>query len=67
VKIEGFIEADTGSPMPTATNDNQREIERHAFGLSARRLDPVVFSWQAFIIEGLKNSPEQGREAWLPG
>jgi hypothetical protein len=23
--------------------------------------------WYAFIIEGLKSSLEQGRDAWLPG
>jgi hypothetical protein len=28
VKIEGFIEADTGSPIPTDTNYKLLEIER---------------------------------------
>ncbi len=54
--------------MPTVTNDKLLEIERHAFGLLVHGAYTLwYFPWQAFIIEGLKNPPEQGREAWLPG
>ena len=40
----------------------------HAFGGLVHGAHTLwYFPWEAFIIEGLKNLPEQGREAWLPG
>ncbi len=40
----------------------------HAFGDLVHGAHKLwYFPWDAFIIEGPKNAPEQGWEAWLQG
>jgi hypothetical protein len=42
VKIEGFIEADTGSPIPTVTNYQLLDIERLTLPRGALRVFAAV-------------------------
>jgi hypothetical protein len=53
VKREGFIEADTGLPMPTATNYKLREIERNAFDEKGEPSRQTVVLRKGYLSAGV--------------